>query len=141
MIAYLDASVIVPSLIAEPASPGVKRWLAAAGSNLAMSDLAYGELISALHRAVRNGRAQLSDVTARLETFDRWRDGTCSAVIFTAADMRNAADHVRRFDLALRMPDALHLIVCARLGLALATFDRRLFRAAVALGVAAVRPS
>jgi hypothetical protein len=47
---------------------------------------------------------------------------------------------VRRFDLALRVPDALHLAIARRLDVALVTLDRRLATAAGELGVAAEMP-
>lgn len=47
---------------------------------------------------------------------------------------------VRRFDLALRVPDALHLAIVRRLGVALVTLDRRLATAAGEFGVAAEMP-
>lgn len=139
MIAYLDASVIVPFLIAEPSSPRIRLWLDT-NDELVVSEFARGEVTAALHRAVRNGREPFADINMRLQMFERWCEETCSPAPFAVADMRTAADYVRRFDLALRMPDALHLAACARLGLTLASFDRRLLRAAEALGVAAVRP-
>ena len=141
MSIYLDASVVVPFLINEPATPRINRWLGSANLDLAISDLTIGEVVAALHRAVRDRREELTDVVPRLRAFERWYHKSCVHEPFGAADMRQAVDFVRRFDLALRMPDALHLAACARLGLTLASFDRQLLRAAEALGVAAVRPA
>ena len=44
--------------------------------------------------------------------------------------------YVRRFDLALRAPDALHLAIARRLDATLVTLDRRLAAAAGELGIA-----
>ncbi len=52
-----------------------------------------------------------------------------------SADMRVASTFVRRFELGLRAPDALHVAVCHRLGLPLFTFDERQAAAAERLGV------
>jgi len=51
-------------------------------------------------------------------------------------DVRLAGAYVRRFDLALRAPDALHIAVARRLDVALVTLDRRMAAAARELGVA-----
>lgn len=51
-------------------------------------------------------------------------------------DVRLADAYVRRFDLALRVPDALHLAIARRLDVALLTLDRRMAAAARELGIA-----
>jgi predicted nucleic acid-binding protein len=53
-----------------------------------------------------------------------------------AADARLVYVYVRRFDLGLRAPDALHLAITRRLDATLVTLDRRLAAAANQLGVA-----
>jgi uncharacterized protein len=58
-----------------------------------------------------------------------------------AVDVRLAAAYVRRFDLALRAPDALHLAVAERLDVPLVTLDRRLATAARELGVGVEDPT
>src|SRR5438270_314844 len=57
-----------------------------------------------------------------------------------AADRRLAYAYVRRFDLALRAPDALHLAIAHRLNATLVTLDGRLERAAGQLGIAVEVP-
>ena len=140
MSIYLDASVLVPFLIDEPATPLVNRWLGHMDRDLVVSDLSVGEVVAALHRAVRNRREELTAIVSRLQAFERWHNKSCEHEPFISADLRQAVEFVRHFELAIRMPDALHLAACARLGLTLATFDRRLLRAAEALGVVAVSP-
>jgi predicted nucleic acid-binding protein len=49
--------------------------------------------------------------------------------------VRLAYAYVRRFDLILRAPDALHIAIARRLDVALVTLDRRLANAAQALGI------
>ena len=56
------------------------------------------------------------------------------------ADVRLAYSYVRRFGLALRAPDALHLAITHRLNATLVTLDRRLERAARELGIAVEVP-
>jgi predicted nucleic acid-binding protein len=62
-------------------------------------------------------------------------------VVIEAVDLRHATQFVRRFDLMLRAPDALHAAVCQRLGPTLVTFDQRLARAAAALGIPVLNPA
>jgi hypothetical protein len=56
------------------------------------------------------------------------------------ADVRLAVTYVRRFELALRAPDALHLAIARRLDATIVTLDRRLSAAAVELGIAVEAP-
>jgi uncharacterized protein len=53
--AYLDASVLIPTLIAEPSTEAVFDWLGAANRELLVSDFAAAEVASALSRLVRMG--------------------------------------------------------------------------------------
>ncbi len=57
---------------------------------------------------------------------------------FKASDIRLANVYVRRFELMLRVPDALHAAVCKRAGHRLVTLDKRLAAAAKDLGVGSV---
>ncbi len=52
-----------------------------------------------------------------------------------ASDARLAHVFVRRFDLMLRAPDALHAALCRRADLRLVTLNKRLANAAETLGV------
>ena len=61
---------------------------------------------------------------------------TSLPVDIAATDARLAYIYVRRFDLGLRAPDALHLAIARRLDATLVTLDRRLAAAAGELGIA-----
>jgi len=58
-----------------------------------------------------------------------------SPVDIQPADARLAYAYVRRFDLMLRTPDALHLAIAARFDASIVTLDRRMERAARELGI------
>jgi predicted nucleic acid-binding protein len=118
---YLDASVILPILIEEPASDLVDRFMMELDDDLIVSEFAAAEVASALSR--------------RLTDFDVWRAASTRDLDLQAADARLANIFVRRFDLMLRAPDALHAAVCRREDHLLATLDRRLATAALELGV------
>ena len=135
MSAYLDASVLLPTLIAEPTTGAIYDRLGANDQELLISDFAAAEVASALSRLVRMTLLTNTDASARLADFDAWRAAMSSPVEIVASDARLAYVYVRRFDLALRAPDALHLAVSRRLDLRLITLDRRLAAAARELGV------
>jgi len=134
--AYLDASTLLPILIAEPGSAAVDKFMASSTESVVVSEFAAAEVASALSRLTRTGRLAADDASARLADFDAWRGAASEEVEFNAADVRLAHLYVRRFELMLRAPDALHAAICRRADLELITLDRRLAGAAQALGVA-----
>ncbi len=128
--AYLDASVLLPTLIAEPMSEAVYGYLDADRQELLISDFAAAEVAAALSRLVRMALLTEADASARLADFDAWRAAMSLPVDIAAADARLACVYVRRFDLRLRAPDALHLAIARRIDTTLVTLDRRLATAA-----------
>ncbi|HTT80158.1 MAG TPA: type II toxin-antitoxin system VapC family toxin [Stellaceae bacterium] len=141
MSVYFDASVLIPTLIHQEATGVVQRYLGALGNEQRLiSDFAASEVASALSRLVRMGALAEPEAFNRLVDFDAWRAATSIAAEVRNADMRHAYAFVRRFDLALRAPDALHLAVSHRFDAILVTLDRRLANAAGALGIAFAVP-
>ena len=141
MSVYLDTSVLLPTLIAEPSTEAVYQYLGAIDQELLISDFAAAEVASGLSRLVRMTLLTDADVSARLADFDAWRASMSSPVDIQASDARLAYVYVRRFDLGLRAPDALHLAITRRLDLVLVTLDRRLATAARELGIAVEEPT
>jgi len=139
--AYLDASVVLPTLIAEPTTEAVYDCLGTGDRELLISDFAAAEVAAALSRLVRMALLTNADASARLADFDAWRETMSSPVDIREADVRLAYIYVRRFDLGLRAPDALHLAIARRLDATLVTLDRRLADAARELGVSIDIPS
>ena len=137
MSAYLDASVLLPMLIAEPST----ECLGAVDRELLISDFAAAEVASALSRLVRMALLTGADASERLADFDTWRATMSLHVDIEASDARLAYIYVRRFELRLRAPDALHLAAARRLDASLITLDRRLATAATELGVAVEVPT
>jgi len=135
MTAYLDASVLLPTLIEAPGSSAVDRYIESSIEDLVISEFAVAELASALSRMVRTRVMERDDASARLADFDAWRATAATDVDLQASDARLANIFVRRFDLMLRAPDALHAAICRRAGFLLVTLDRRLSLAAGELGV------
>ena len=135
MSAYLDASVILPALIEEDGSAAVDRFMADNDEVLIISEFAAAEVASALSRLVRIGVLAPEDAGRRIADFDAWRAAATTDVDLNASDVRLAHVFVRRFDLMLRAPDALHAAICRREDHLLVTLDKRLAAAAVELGV------
>src|SRR6266853_627641 len=98
MSIYLDASFLVPTLVEERGSAAVNAYLVAAEQELLVSEFAAAELLPP--------RSRLAD-------FEAWRAAASSPVDVQPADARLAYAYVRRFDLMLRTPDALHLAIAA----------------------------
>lgn len=135
MSLYLDASVLVPLLRDEAASPEISRFAREASDVLLVSDLARGEVVSALARLVRMGELAEADARYRLDTFTEWLSVASEPLSTESADVRLAADFVAHFALGLRMPDAIHIAACESRGLTLVCGDRRMASAARELGV------
>lgn len=135
MSVYLDASVILPVLIEEPASALVDRFIEGLTEQPIISEFAAAEVASALSRLVRTRLMDAADAAERLADLDAWR-AHARDVDVQPADIRLAHVFVRRFDLMLRAPDALHAAICRRGEHLLVTLDRRLALAAADLGVA-----
>ncbi len=135
MSVYLDASVILPTLIEEEGSAAVDRFMAGSDDTLIISDFAAAEVASALSRLVRTGALDIEDANRRLADFDAWRAAATTDLDLQASDARLAHVFVRRFELMLRAPDALHAAICRREGHLLVTMDKRLAAAATELGV------
>jgi uncharacterized protein len=138
--AYLDTSVLLPTLIAGPATEAVYDCLGAYEPELLISDFAAAEVSSALSRLIRMSMLTDADASARLADFDAWRAAMSMPVDIGPSDARLAYIYVRRFDLGLRAPDALHLAIARRLDATLITLDRRLAIAAREMGIAVKIP-
>jgi uncharacterized protein len=137
---YVDTSVLLTTLIAEPVTEAVYDCLGANGRELVVSDFAAAELASALSRLVRTALLTDADAPARLADFDAWRTAMSLPVDIAASDARLAYIYASRFDLGLRAPDALHLAIARRLDATLVTLDRRLATAAREMGIAVEVP-
>jgi predicted nucleic acid-binding protein len=138
--AYLDASVMIPTLVHEESTAVVAAYFRDLREQRLISDFAAAEVASALSRLVRMAQLTQQEASVRLADFEAWRAATSSAVDVHAADARLAYAYVRRFDLPLRAPDALHLAIARRLDATLVTLDGRLANAAKQLGIAVEVP-
>ena len=133
---YLDASAFVSLFVADAHSQRIRGLMRAGQPSVAVSTFGLIEFAAAVATRDRAGRLAFGQAAMILLQADAWVAAQATTVDVEPADHRVAAVHVRRFDLGLRAPDALHLATCARLGLPLLTFDQRQAAAATALGIA-----
>jgi uncharacterized protein len=137
---YLDANVLValltPGTLAEQS-----RILAVRNdSSLIVSDFAAAEYASVVSRRVRTGALSHRDGSAVLGAFDSWLAANACWVAISAGDIAVATGFLRRLDLTLLSPDAIHIAAAQRLGARLVTLDYRMAAAACALGIAVTEP-
>jgi predicted nucleic acid-binding protein len=133
---YLDASVLVALLAPEPLSARADGFVRANPTGLTVSDFAIAEFASAIARRVRTKECTLDEARADLADFDAWMK-----FIETApADIAVASTFLRRLDLPLKTPDAIHIAIAQRIGATLVTFDRQMAAAARALGTPVETP-
>lgn len=135
MTIYLDASVIVPLFLADEFSARATAFVGASPATFIVSDWAGLEVSNVMARQVRIGALTTDEAAAAHVNFDLWRARSTSAVEISGLDVAIATQIVRRFDLSLRGPDAVHLAITQRLGAALLTFDARMAAAAATLGL------
>lgn len=133
MIAYLDASVIVALFTEDPHSEAAEEILRSSEMVL-VSDFAAAEFASAVTKNVRHGALADEAAQVAFANFDVWRV-KCGTIETHSTDILLAASYLRRVGNTLRMPDAINIAICHRLGCRLATFDRRMAEEAAKLGV------
>lgn len=130
MAHYLDTSVLVKLVVAEPETAALRAWLGEADRNPVACDLARTELLRAVRRAapdrVLHARAVLDSITLI--------DVTTS--IFEEAGRLDPT--------TLRSLDAIHLAAALDLGdelASLVTYDDRLAEAAQHNGIPVTAPA
>lgn len=138
---YLDASTVAAVLFDEPASDGVVAFVGESDRALLASEFMIAEVSSAISRLVRTRAVTGGEAEILLGDLDDWLAATVVTVDILSSDHADATDLVRRFDLKLRAPDALHLAICRRLDARLVTLDVVLADAATALGVDVLNPA
>lgn len=141
MSLYFDACVLVPLFVEESFSVAVGRFVERQTGEIVVSDFAAAEFGAAVSHHVRSRRTDEEAARAALSLFDEWVEGEGEHISVSSADILRAGAIVRRFELKLLTPDAIHAAVCERLGLTLVTLDGRLAEAATKLGVAMIVPA
>ena len=135
MIAYLDASVLVPLVVVDAHNERALAVIRRHNPTLIVSDFAAAEFASAIARRVRSNDLTRSDAQSAFTTFDSWSSHVTRPVQTASADLSVAAGWIRWLDLNLRAPDAINIAIARRIGAEPFTFDLKMAEAAAALGV------
>lgn len=138
---YIDASALAAIMLKEPSSGAVDDLVRVRSDTLFVSDFCLAECTSALATFARRKNWSRSQTDGLWPELDGWVAVTAQSVPTEAEDVTQAISIVRRFDLKLRAPDAIHVATAARLEARLITLDRRMARAAKALGLACINPA
>ena len=137
---YLDTNILVALLTPEPLSDRVDDFIRDHPRSLIVSDFAAAEFASAIARRVRTREIALAEAHGDLIDFDLWITRFATRIDLSSADVAAATTYLRRLDLALVTPDALHIALARRAEATLVTFDRGMAAAARAVGMAVVTP-
>jgi uncharacterized protein len=141
MTPYFDASALLALLLNEPAGDAVDRFLQNDDQAVGVSTLCVAECSAAISGLVRMNRRSEPEAMALLQQLDGWLAAFSERASVLDADIEDACLLVRRFDLKLRTPDAIHLAVTRRLGARLVTLDRPMTRTASLLNIDCVDPT
>jgi uncharacterized protein len=137
---YLDANILVALLTVEGLSERADDFIQSNVERLIVSDFAAAEFASAIARRVRTRETTLEDARRDLADFDVWTARLTERTELNAGDIAAATAYMRRLDLTLLTPDALHIAIARRVDAILVTFDRAMAAAARALGMAVAIP-
>jgi predicted nucleic acid-binding protein len=137
---YLDASVVVALFVIDPSSARAEAFLSANSEILNVSDFGAAELSSAVARRVRTRDLTPDEGRLAFSNFDSWLARSADRQETATADIDAASRILRRLDVNLRTPDALHIAIAQRIGATLVTFDHGMAAGARALGMAVAMP-
>ncbi len=136
MSAYLDASVLVALFTDDAMTPRATALVSLAPAPLIVSDFAALEFASAISRIMRVRALSKNAAQQALADLDAWISRSALAVEIGPGDIDLASSFIRRLDLNLRGPDAMHVALAQRLRATLFTVDAKLKTCAKKLGLA-----
>jgi hypothetical protein len=114
--------------------------LSARPAVIVLSDFGAAEFSSAVARRVRMRDLTRGEGRLAFANFDDWIARSTSRQKVIGVDIESADRILRRLDVNLRKPDAIHIAIARRLDATLVTFDRGMAAAARLLGMAVVAP-
>jgi predicted nucleic acid-binding protein len=135
-VIYLDTSALVSFVVPDAHTPRLRERLRGTDTFVMASVFGMAEFSAVLAIRARAGGMTTEAAVAAFDFFDTWLASHGDLCDVEAADHHVAAAVVRRLDIGLRAPDALHLAICRRLAVPLLTFDARQAAAARRLGIA-----
>ncbi|HEX3653391.1 MAG TPA: type II toxin-antitoxin system VapC family toxin [Rhizomicrobium sp.] len=134
MNVYLDASAVVSIFVSDAFSGRIDSFLRDNAPGIKVSDFGAAEFVSVLGIQIRIGNIEKAQARIILRRFDAWIARAPMMIEIGPEDIRAADAFLRRLDLVLRTPDAIHIAAATRLGLDLVTFDSRMAACARAIG-------
>ena len=135
MSVYFDASLIVSLFVKDAQTDRAESYLNRHQPTAALSDFVALEVASAVNLRVRTKQLTAPQAESVLAAFDIWRSRSADMLSLIAGDISTADNFMRRLNLPLRAPDALHIAIAQRHSLPLATFDAQMAASAQILGV------
>ncbi|MBV8120599.1 MAG: type II toxin-antitoxin system VapC family toxin [Alphaproteobacteria bacterium] len=132
--------MLVALFVIDPSNTRAIAFLLAHPAVVVVSDFGAAEFASAVARRVRTRDLTRKDGQIAFLHFDGWIARSARRQEITSADIGMADRLLRRLDVNLRTPDALHIAVAERLGATLVTLDRGMAAASRALGMAVALP-
>ena len=138
MSAYLDTSVLVSLLANDVFSARADTFFRRRPSVLFVSDFCCTEFSAVVGKQVRTKSLTSRRAQALFADLDNFRRRIGIEIETLADDVRTAESFLRRLDLSLRAPDAIHIAIAQRANAELATFDDGMADSARALGISVV---
>jgi hypothetical protein len=136
---YLDVNVIVPLFSVDALSGRAEKALRSLQDDLFLSDFSTAEFSSVIARRVRTRDLRADEAQAAFSNFDTWCARYATFVRLERQDMVAATALLRRLDLPVRAPDALHMAIVQRIDCRLLTFDKAMAGVARALGIGLIK--
>jgi uncharacterized protein len=137
LIRYLDTSILVAALTIEAKTAEVQLWLSRQPvDDLAISEWVTAEFSAALSIKLRNRQIDPKHRAEALTSFARMSSDNFEILPVLSSHFRTAARSAENYELGLRAADALHMAIAVDYGATLCTLDKRLAKAASALGCA-----
>lgn len=131
---YVDASLIVPTLVVESASEAAVNWFATVDTQeFFISAWVETEVASALAMKQRMGLLDATKSNVAESRFEFITSSVFSFAPISAASFREAASIIRITVTGVRAADALHLAIARRNSLGIATCDRVMHATALEL--------
>ena len=141
MSLYLDASAVMAVVAEEETNALVDPVIRNAGTLVLLSEFCLAECSAAISKLTRMRIRSIGEADLLLDRLDRWAAALTNRTAIENADVTDAIGLVRRHELKLRTPDAIHIAATHRLGATLVTLDRGMARAATALGLPCINPA
>jgi uncharacterized protein len=132
---YLDVNAIVPLFAIDLLNDRAEKALRSLDDDLVVSDFSAAEFSSVIARRVRTRDLRVEEARTAFSNFDGWCARYTRRVEIDTIDVSGASSLIRRLDLALRTPDAIHIAIVHRTSCKLLTFDKSMASAARAIGI------